>query len=542
MLFMLISTTSAAQQGSSELFDVHFDKAFYLTGETIWYKIYNSNFHQVEDPSELVYLNIHDENADLIQQQIHPLQNGAGHGQFNIPLDWDEDYYFVSCFTRSSLHSGAPVQVKAIPIYNIFHNEDQIEDAPLQIEDSKKNSIRKQKIEIVLDQKSFLRRSKGRFRLRSDFDGNCSVVIKRKGIDSLHAIHYDEKRIEFHYDTNSATSRVKGLILAGQITDPNTKAPVHSDVLMLYQNGTNRFLRMATSDGSINSVLTPFYGNSDFQLFNMNPFQSDVVEFRRQIQGQKLLGISSKLTASTRSPQMNEYIQNERLNNNLREIFRATGIDSLKSKSLVPVELVADKTYDISKFQALKSFGEFLKEIVVFAELLTKKDISTIKLKNTETQRFFMEDPWYLVDGYLTRNQEEVLKIQFSNLVRVDLFITNESILKQLDPVMIRSGLIAIYTNNLAYRNVIDQRSIIEVGGFAPVESFSTIRPARQKEIREQPNFESLLYWNPNIDLSSNHSYDFVTSDLIGDFEVEVNGYTSNGERLTGSQSLKVKY
>ena len=71
-------------------------------------------------------------------------------------------------------------------------------------------------------------------------------------------------------------------------------------------------------------------------------------------------------------------------------------------------------------------------------------------------------------------------------------------------------------------------------GDFVGVEQISS------SAARENPAFESLLYWNPTMDLKIETEVEFVTSDLLGNFIIRVEGITDDGQRLSGLKIFSV--
>ena len=167
------------------------------------------------------------------------------------------------------------------------------------------------------------------------------------------------------------------------------------------------------------------------------------------------MGLENEYSPPQRNESINNYLTNSRLSRKVHEIFEGRTLDSLQGKQFIPIPFKADKVYQMEKYQSMKTLEEFLKEIVIFSHVKEVDGKITVRLKNTETQLFFMEKPWYLVDGYLTRDEQLVLDIPFKYLTKVEIFNTNKSILGLLETVMIRSGLIAVYTDNYYLRNII---------------------------------------------------------------------------------------
>jgi hypothetical protein len=544
ILLLLLGSNSQifSQSQKPEELWIHFDRSFYLCGETIWYKIYNIDYHSHTDHSKIVYLNFHDQKGELLQQQVHALKDGYCDGQFKIPVNWSEDYYFATCFTKWNLQfENSGIYTRIVPIYDAFTKQDTLKYKTGDTLDINDKNPLPANIQISIAKKSYSRREKVTFSVSSNLEGHCSAVIKHRDLNK-HIKQNDDIQDKLNYTPYTIEYKEREITVQGSVYDPKTNAPIESDVMALYQAGTNNFIRLSAKEGRISTDLIPFEGEAVFQLFNMNPFQSDVVRFEQLIPGNQLNGTPMDIEKPSHFSELSEYIRNARLRKNINEIFDAKTLDSLESYSFAPIAFKSDKVYDMSNFQALDNLEEFLKEIVIWTEFSKQNDGITLRLKNSETQRFFMEKPWYLVDGFLTRDEAEVLKIPFKNLRRVEIFNTNRSILNQLDPVMIRAGMIAVYTDNHLFGEELSQSNAITLKGYSKKISFEGSKIAPPAIARENPDFSSVLYWNPDISLTSEVNLEFITSDLMGEYVIEVQGFSFTGEKIFGTETFEVIY
>jgi hypothetical protein len=181
---LLIHTASNAQRQIPERFWMHFDKSFYLTGETIWYAVYNINYHEHQDHSAIVYINFHDKEGGLLVQQKLELVDGKAGGAFDIPVSWKENYYYISCFTSWNLQQqDQGVFISKIPVYNSF-----LAGTANPSEYAEENIIAEaelQNIEIFLDKSSYTNRQLLKLRLASSMEGSCSMSIRSLDSTSL---------------------------------------------------------------------------------------------------------------------------------------------------------------------------------------------------------------------------------------------------------------------------------------------------------------------------------------------------------------------
>ena len=538
MLFF--SATTSLAQVETETFNLQLNKPFYLTGETIWYKIHNTNYHLHDDHSSIVYVNLHDHSGRLLLQQKHQIKDGKASGKVDIPISWEEHHYVITCFTRWNLQfEDQSITSMIIPIYNQFESDRPGEsqtDFPIS---NPVASDEEMNVEIDIPG-SISRRQDISLILQAPLEGNVSI--------SIHASHEDEQILgaygsikSIKYRNLQSANKEELLTISGEAKDLETSESVDSDVISLYQTNSNSFMRLRSKSGQISHHVDLFEGQKEFQVFNMNPFQSHLVSFEETIPGDSIFSELNLTEPPSRNEDVQDYIRNHKLRTKVTEIFEEDVNDSLVTKTYELIDLKADKVYQLEKYKSLKNFEEFLKEIVFYAELKKNDGLTTIRLKNTETQRFFMDAPWYLVDGYLTRDEQYVLSIPFSNLQRVEIYNTNKSILSQLESVMVRSGMIVIYTKNQDYaRKLKRNQNCFTFSGIQEDVEFSA--PNLNGDQRSNPNFESNLYWNPDLELKRETQIKFTTSDLMGNFVVRVHGYSADGRLIQGQANFTVGY
>lgn len=81
---------------------LHFDKPYYVPGETVWFKAYITlgGDHLPSQQSGLLYVDMYDDQDQLIRQLRIRCQNGFGNSYFNLPPDIDSDKLRVRAYTN----------------------------------------------------------------------------------------------------------------------------------------------------------------------------------------------------------------------------------------------------------------------------------------------------------------------------------------------------------------------------------------------------------------------------------------------------------
>ena len=80
----------------------HLDRTFYLTGETLWFKVYtvDGSFHKPLDVSKVAYVEILDKaNLSVLQAKIE-LNHGSGNGSFFLPASLTSGNYKFRLYTN----------------------------------------------------------------------------------------------------------------------------------------------------------------------------------------------------------------------------------------------------------------------------------------------------------------------------------------------------------------------------------------------------------------------------------------------------------
>ena len=90
------------RQALSEKLFVHTDQGFYLTGETMWFKIYyvDGSFHQPIDLSKVAYLEVLDQEGKAVLQTKVTLTSGGGNGTLFLPSSISSGTYRLRAYTN----------------------------------------------------------------------------------------------------------------------------------------------------------------------------------------------------------------------------------------------------------------------------------------------------------------------------------------------------------------------------------------------------------------------------------------------------------
>lgn len=128
LFFFFISIFSFAQKFDSilakldanypqEKLYLHFDKASYNPGETIWFKAYLFSANLLSSISKNVYAELIDGNGKILQRKVAPVVMSGAAAAFDLPIDINAPTLYVRAYTRWMLNFDSSFYfTKALPI------------------------------------------------------------------------------------------------------------------------------------------------------------------------------------------------------------------------------------------------------------------------------------------------------------------------------------------------------------------------------------------------------------------------------------------
>jgi hypothetical protein len=111
------------QKGFQEKIYVHIDRPGYLTGETMWFKLYltDAAFHKPSSMSDVAYIEILDRAAQPVLQTKVSLTDGKGSGSLFIPATLNSGNYSIRAYTSWMKNFSADYFFhKSVSIVNAF--------------------------------------------------------------------------------------------------------------------------------------------------------------------------------------------------------------------------------------------------------------------------------------------------------------------------------------------------------------------------------------------------------------------------------------
>ena len=531
------------------------NKPFYVSGETMWYKIYMLNR---DAESRIVHIGLFNSAGKLLINQQLKVEHGAVSGSIDLPIEWPDDFYRLEILSRWNLNFGpGGIQEKIIPVYNSsFPGQ-----LPASFNEPEDTAIRKDSFRV----------SGNEFRVKFNkplYHPRDSVVMEidpliRSGEYNLSVDVIDLAQVPAagklgfnDYQEPSGKGRVQGnndhsqfqpekkLTLDAQVKEAADSAPLTSSVLSVFIPSSHQLLRARAFHGSLHSDLPDLYGEQVLQLLNLNPFQGKepVVKMERIWDQVSLTILIADRPLHT--TEIDEYIIRARLRRQVNEIFTGRELISSPSDTAYTRLPAADMNFDMTHFKLIANLEDFIKSVVLTVRRQKENDKTSIRLFNDQTEFLFMYHPWYLVDGLFSFEEPAILTTPFPDLRTVS-FYTNKKSLNHFDPIMILYGIISITTNDSYWENnILSYPNTIRYRGFYSGKSFIDSQPELGPGNQDTPDLRPSVYWNPNLLIPRGKKgvVKFRTTDNPGLFLVELTGTDKSGSVVHQTALYRVAY
>ena len=93
-----------AERYAQEKLYLHYDKASYYAGETVWFKGYLMQGIYPTDASKTVYVDWVGDNGNVLWHSVSPVVDAVTSGQFDIPADYTGNFIHVRAYTKWMLN------------------------------------------------------------------------------------------------------------------------------------------------------------------------------------------------------------------------------------------------------------------------------------------------------------------------------------------------------------------------------------------------------------------------------------------------------
>jgi len=559
LLFLLIGVFSNAQYKNSkptasslltgESIFLHLNTSTFVSGETLFYKIYavNPANYTISEISKIAYIELVDSDKKIISSQKVFLKNGTANSDIFIPSTLKTGNYKLISHTNWMLNQNKDTFTEQeIFIVNPF---EPLSEKNISQEESTEKPMLSQNLEnnssVNLSKKIYGTRELITFTPNINSLGNYSVSVRKKDMMPLPS---EKSAVEFvaQKRQNSIISsqinvlpEMRGEIISGKITSSERENQISNVPIGLSITGDSYIFKIVRTDknGEFTFILDKIYSNPKYNIqvisdkrneysINVNPKKS--INYNDVAPSEDL-----KLNAS-----LSEELKNRATASQIESSYYAQKTDTV-------VKLDEQHFFDKQKVYKLEDYSKFSTLKQTITEIVSEMYYS----KSRGKYSFHMRDPLLvkqmeeptliLVDGLLVQDVTQIAEFNTANIEKITIspkgYIYGGSVF---------SGIANISTKDRSFTTQNLEESFYQ--------SSANIAPELEKRYFKQsynqtkystiPDFRYQLLWLPNYSIEKNNGQvSFYTSDVTGIFEISIQGFTNEGKPISSKQNFEVK-
>ncbi|MET1259540.1 hypothetical protein ABV409_09360 [Flagellimonas sp. DF-77] len=541
---------------------VHHSAPVIFSGEYLYYKIYcqNTQTNRLSRISSMAYVNLIDSQGQVVFEHKIKLEKGMGTGDFFVNTTVPSGNYKLVAYTQWMKNGGVDQLFQDdVTIINPYM-VDQSALLPEQAEAASQavpafEPSGQDLLEVQLGQSTLSNRTKATLQLRNYKGnlghGNYSILVRKKdGLGerpNMSAATYAnaylnaDKTIKQGVGDAIFLPEQRGELFFGQLTDAAGNAAVDKTVIVSIP-GKEHLLKSAITDetGHFYTYIRKDYKNpsSIVQVLEEGDYTVDLKK-------QKGLDFSQlEFGSFLLDENQGDAIRQRSVYNQIEN-----GFFSVKPDSILPKEEIDVFDGGIPEVFVLDEYTRFptLEETLI--EIL-----NTVGYRNggkgndyirvaQEFEKF--NEPYndyqaiVLIDGVFIPNHESIKEFDARNIKTIK--VLRDELALGSTPYQ---GLVAIETFDGDFYETYTNKNSVSSALELPMprknyfrQQFNTVDGSESNI----PDYRNVLLWEPFVNLDGTElQFEFFTSDVSGEFEIILEGFTSYGKPVSLRKTIAV--
>lgn len=543
-----------------EFISAHTDKEFYVSGETLWYKLYlHNSAATVNDLSVIAYVELVDPNGTVIVRNKQRCVKGNSFGSIVLPGQLPGGSYMLKAYTLWMLNFGETlIYKKVIPVFS--HDKLKMLVA---IPDTTQTSGDAGLLEIT--------QAEGKMRVRASQGAAGRLVAHVEGSvlinESIGAGEVMSFKAPATGVVQVALLNKDNQVICGRtvyLGAANKRYTLHIEPDKTIEARRKASFVISLRDGQGREASGSFSVSirqaDEFHLPAKRSFEESMpweavvgaaspLKYRKERflyprEANSLPGMPMALTDVKEFPGVTDSVHASLSKATIDRYKLAATIERSYGTPAAPrvyhdLTLPADIIYKPADYADMPSVEEFLIEIVKEARVKRKGGGRVLYLWNTENKSnvyVYKDKPLLLVNGYVQESQEEVLAMDPSLIDEIAITWRNGTLSRTSIAQLADNGIVAIRLKD-ASKGLSGTHGIYE--GFH--RSYEFPAPQTGQSADGLPDFRDPIYWDPNVPVSGREKVSFTTGDELGEYVIDVVGMTADGTMLREQVKIQVR-
>lgn len=560
----LQNKNSFPDTSAQETIFIHSNTTTFLTGETLYFKLYclNPLNNKVSAISKIAYVELIDNEKKSLQKNKIFLDKGIGTGDYFIPTTLKTGNYKVVAYTKWMLNN-VNSQKYAIDIFiiNPFQTQEPNDNITFDITNPAKsntaiqatnaNTANAKRIDFVFDKESYYTREKVSLQLKHLTEtiekGNYSVSIRKTDqiptMQQLKASEFAKKTTENYVNTPNSLNyvpEIRSELITGNLTSKNNRDIANKSIALslpgkeyvlkiIKTNAQGKFAFLLDQFPNFpNAILQVIDENRNDYTVNLDPFPNFDASS---------LQFTSKLNLS---PELKKDIEERSTASQIQNAYYQIKKDSLVTEAVMnPFFTTIEKSYALDDYTRFPTLKENIVEVIVELYYRRNNGKYQLHIRNNQKDLEMYGPPLVLVDGLLIQDPSDLFDYNMANVSRVSL-ITEPYVYGP----NLYGGLVSFETKNNEFSENYVKKYLktTEIQRPNPEKVYNNPDYSPGNKLQRVPDYRYQLLWKPDIKLDTKEeTLSFYTSDIKGNFEVILEGFTENGQPVYVSKNITVK-
>lgn len=547
-----VFTSELMEKMGKEGVYVHYNSNILFSGEYLNFKLYALGENAQASPvlSKIAYVELIDINGERLMIEKIRMDNGQGQGDFFIPTSLKSGYYTLVAYTNYMRNWDSDIlykdQLLVINPYTSdqqpFWESDRVEMESVNETFNTPNEagysdVKNQNpgLNLCTDKPEYGTRERVELTINSKLDswGTYSVSIKQASDilrykPRLSPAEYLEQYRSMKVDNHTSTMflpELRGEIFTGKLTDEDGQGVSNQKVIFSLP-GNPYELKIIPTDASGNFMFTLNSGNLEpravFQVLSDNQSDYDIDIFDRP----ELAIGNLPHTRFYLNKEMERAIADRSIYNQIENAYFNVKPDTVQLDiGRAPSFIYDIYEYNLDDYTRFPTFQETLVEIVNHAWITSG---------NQGKRRLFVRDyegspsntgynPLVIIDGIVIQDHEDLIGFDVNKIKSIGLGRSHYAVSGQ-----VFQGIIDVESFDDYFLENYSNPNMKVLLRPQPIKKYFKQAYGTEETFKSIPDFRQQLLWEPNLVLDKPITQlVFQTSDVKGDFEIVIEGFTN---------------
>ncbi len=546
---------------------VDYNTSLLFPGEYLLYSVYNveEDNGEVSNFSKIAYVEMIGKDDSVIFKQKIELKNGRGSADFFVPTNTPSGSYKLIAYTnwmknfKNAFFEGDLVVINPYQgdQKKLFQDTEVAKEIDLSTGVALKKGRREPReqkdfLDLELSKKSFGKREQVQITIQGmepdAAAGNYSLSVRKIG--GLPAPVEVEPSQVLTKQENSSKDSGSPMLFLPELRGQIVSGRVFSGESEVSPGNRRVALSIPSYEGFAQFAITKENGQFFFNLDSGLRDESAVIEIVGNVQGNFQIQLDEEEGITTKDLKFIDYTINSEMEQEIIQRSLYNQIEnayfSLKPDTLVSVqeEIIFPKslveTYNLDDYTRFEGVQETFLEIIKSARVIKEKDNTYVfEVRGLLGHLNMGVRPLVMVDGILVQDHSSLVnldsnRIQTIKIIRDKIYLGPE----------IYQGAILVETINgdfPDFHTAPYAENVELVQPEIPKRYFKQVYNAENKNNRI-PDYRYQLLWQPMVNVEENGGkIEFFTSDVDGDFEVVLEGFTPSGKPVLIRKTFTVE-